>query len=174
MRIAIVPLLAVLPVSPSGLSAQTKPPVEAGSRVRVTARDLGLYKQPATLEAWRGDTLILAAERTMKCPLASVTRLEVSRGPERSTGTGVLVGFLIGSGVGTSLVILKSNDSWFRLSAGEVAAVAALFGGIGAGIGALSTAFSPERWEAIPLGGLRVRPAAWLDGRVGLAASVRF
>ena len=95
------------PISVTNLSGQQAPPVEVGSRVRVTARDLALYKQAATLKAWRGDTLVLAAERVINCPLASVTRLEVSRGRGRNTAaaTGALIGFLVGSGVAAGLAV---------------------------------------------------------------------
>ena len=95
--------MAEPPLSVSNLSAQQAPPVEVGSRVRATAPHLGIERQVATLEAWRGDTLVLVADRTINCPLVSVRRLEVSRGRERSSGTGALVGLLVGGSLGAGL-----------------------------------------------------------------------
>ena len=175
MRTVISLTAGLLLVSLASLSAQQAPPVEVGSRVRVTAPGLGIYRQVATLEAWRGDTLVLAAERTMNCPLASVTRLEVSRGREQSTGTAALVGFLVGSGVGAGLgLVLCLQAPWGGGCGGGVAVVAAIFGGVGAGLGVLSTAHVRERWEEISVGRVRVAPVATSDGRFGVAAAVRF
>ena len=176
----VVPLAALStmvepPFSFSKLSAQQAPPVEVGTRVRVTAPQLGISRQVATLEAWRGDTLVLVADRTINCPLVFVRRLEVSRGPERSTGTSALVGLLVGGGLGAGLGFVLCHAQPWGERCGEGAAVgAAAFGILGAGVGALSAAFSQERWELIPMGQLRLAPVATSNGRFGLAWELRF
>ena len=64
-------------------------PLASGSRVRVTAPDCALRGQAATFRALRADTLVL---ETTECPLASVTRFDVSRGQKSRAGIGILVG----------------------------------------------------------------------------------
>ena len=66
----------------------------SGSRVRVTAPECALSGQTATFRAIRADTLIL---ETIECPLASVTRLDVSIGRKRHALLGAGIGFAAGA-----------------------------------------------------------------------------
>jgi len=75
-------------------------PLQPGTRVRVTAPDCGLRGQATRLEALRADTLVLD---TSECPLASVTRLDVSRGRKSNGRKGAGIGFLTGAVTGVLL-----------------------------------------------------------------------
>ena len=69
-------------------------PLASGSRVRVTAPDCALRGEAATFRALRADTLVL---ETTECPLASVTRLDVSRGQKSHVLLGAGIGFGAGA-----------------------------------------------------------------------------
>ena len=95
-------LVAVLAVAPfSAVTAQEPPPVKVGDRVRVTAPNLGINKRTGVLQVVGDDTLVVD---TMRLALASMTRLEVSRGWKRHTemgfGYGLVLGLVAGGFVG--------------------------------------------------------------------------
>jgi hypothetical protein len=179
MRIAIVPLLPVLYTSPFVLSAQANPLVELGSRVRVTAPGLAMHKQVATLEAWRGDTLVISRPWTMDCPLASVTSLEVTRERKSNTIEGLSIGLFGGAALGGILGAVaydESNEKSLASNEGEAAFRGAiLFGGVGGLVGLGIGAFTKsDRWEEVPLDRLRVSVAAQRKGRLGIGFSLKF
>jgi len=161
----------------TSLSAQEQPPIEPGSRVRVSAPDLAMHRQVATLEAWRGDTLVLARPWTMDCPLASVTRLEVSQYRKSNCGKGALIGGGIGVAVGALIGAMWTEEGDLGCTdraacVGLGAAALGVTGGlIGLGIGALS---KTERWEEVPLDQLRASLAPPHDRRLGIGLSVAF
>ena len=144
----------------------------------MTAPDCGLNRQVTTVEAARGDTLVLGET---DCPLGSVTRLERYRGRGRRTGRGALIGGIAGGTTGLTLMALWVHDCCCFIDcgcsdneAGRIiggAAVGSLVGALlGAGIGAFITT---ELWEEVPLDRLRVSVTPLHDGlTVGL--SVRF
>ena len=144
--------------------------LQSGQRVRVTAPDCGLDRQPATFQAFDNDTLVLGP---MKCPLASVTHLDVHRGRKSAA----LLGAGIGFGVGTALVIaLQSTPSACSpepCDAGDWATAIYYVGGFGAGLGILvGLVFRSDRWEEVSLD--RVSFAPQRDGRFGFGLSLRF
>ncbi len=175
-RLSIIPL-AVLAFAPlTRVTAQELPPVKPGDRVRVTAPDLGIRKQAATFEAWRGDTLVIVADSSMNFPLAFVTRLEVGRN-RRYAGRGAAIGLAFGGfGGGVLSGVSCANDPFLEENAGGCAVVGAVvFGAVGALIGALIGAASTgTRWEEVPLDRLRLQVAPQRDGRLGFGASVKF
>jgi hypothetical protein len=135
---------------------------EPGARVRITVR---LPKH----ERWTGSFVSLANDTvtirdsdstgvlvTVAAP--QITRFEVSRGNRgsgmRGAGFGLLVGVAVGAVVGYAGY---SGDDYLVSSAGESAgAGAALFGFIGAGVGAVVGALTPsEHWRDLPLVDLR-------------------
>lgn len=190
MRIVIVPLLAVLPIFPSGLSAQTKPPVEVGSRVRVTVPHLGIENQSAFFQTLRSDTLYLFVTQDggaiISAPLTSVTEFAALRRTSRRTVPGALIGSAVGFSAGVIVLAVAHEGcegggflSWGRRSCGtappaaELAPVAGAL--LGAGIGAvIGYLIKTDRWEEVRLGQLSVQPLVTHDRQLGLAASVRF
>jgi hypothetical protein len=182
MRGFTVLLVVSLFVIPSVLSAQQQPPIEPGARVRVTAPDCGLEQQAGTLEPSRGDSLVLG---TMKCPLSSVTRLDMSRGQRRNTVKGVELGLFVGSvtgGVVGALTYDTESCNWQAICASTVGGGTqrTLIGvGIGAGIGVAAGAIvgaliKIERWEEVPLDPLRVSFAPQREGQIAFRLSVSF
>ena len=92
-------LFAILPVTPfTSVTAQQRLPVKPGDRVRVTAPALGVSKHAGVLAAMSTDTV---AVDTLRIPLASVTRLEVSRARGPSS-KGAAIGALVGGGLGVA------------------------------------------------------------------------
>ncbi|NIM48163.1 MAG: hypothetical protein GTN78_20795 [Gemmatimonadales bacterium] len=173
-----VVLPAVLAFAPftSVLAQEQSLPLEPGQRVRVTAPNLRMRHQLATFEALRGDTLVVTADSTMYCPLASVTRFEVDQGRKSEWKTGLIVGAFVGAiGGGIAGYVIEGIDDYspeYPLPvAGGALAGAAVMGGLGAGIGAF---IKTDRWEEIPLDRLRVSLVPRPDGRFGLSLSLRF
>ena len=104
----------------TSLSAQ-QPPIEPGSRVRVTAPDCGVSRQATTVEALRGDTLVLAGDPTrnsnpINCPLTSVTRLDVSQGRKSHFAASAGIGVVIGAAGGGIGLAASSLDCGVRMS----------------------------------------------------------
>ena len=125
----------------------------------------------ATLQALRADTLVL---ETTECPLASVTRLDVSRGQKSH----VFVGFLVGAGAGLvgSLAVCNFTDTCQVFSDNDVRTDVVLVStGMGGLLGGITGYFiKTDRWEEVPLERLRVSVAPPRDGRFGFGFSVRF
>ncbi len=183
----LVAILAFVPLASA--TAQEAPPVKVGDRVRVTAPDLGLYKQAGRLEALRADTLVVAvADSTMTFPVASVTRLELSRGQKSHGLAGALIGGLVGAASGAILGYADGDDppcresGWFacwgetRLTAKEKARAGAIVLGIvGVVVGRIVGANTKtDKWEEVPVDRVRVSLGPQRDGRFGFGASVRF
>jgi hypothetical protein len=148
-----------------------------------------------TLVAIAPDALEMREDRGVKgstVPRDSVTKLELrARGSTRTRvdvhrGTrihpvrGAAIGFLVG-GVATGIYFAIYCDPMAdRDACGGSRTEAGLgygaFGGlIGGFFGMLfGAAIRTDRWEEVPLDQLRVQPVATLDGRLGLAALLRF
>ncbi len=150
--------------------------LQSGQRVRVTAPDCGLDRQPATFQAFDADTLVLGP---MKCPLVSETHLDVYQGRRANAGKGALIGLAIGGGGGAVAGAIALSGSCLDSADGcplAGAAIFALFFGppsilTGAVIGAL---IKTDRWEEVPLDRVRVSFAPQRDARFGLEVSVPF
>ena len=127
---------------------------DAGSRIRITTAH-GSHR--GTLVSLDGDSLRYTRSGTARVtalPLASVVRLERSAGKRSAAGRGALIGGLLGGGFGLFLGIAASTDNsgWWEVGPEDIAAVTAVVGATGAGIGALIGAASKrDRWETVPL-----------------------
>ena len=178
-------LVAVLAVTPlSTVNAQGSMPVKAGDRVRVA---FGTSEcQPCLavglVAAFSTDSVALAVGNrtdTLRLPIASVTRFEVSRGRKSKTLSGMGIGAAIGVGTGAILgAIATSGECLFESDpcpgAGAVAG-AVLLGVPGLLVGTIVGALTKsDRWEEVPLDQLRVSIAPQRDGSFGLGFSVAF
>jgi hypothetical protein len=149
----LVPLQLVILVEAQSLTAQ----VEAGSRVRVTTVPASPGRRIGILVSLDRDTLRWSRWDTtsvIAVPVASVARLERSTGRRSNTGRGAMIGGLIGAGFGLFLGIAASTDNsgWWEVGADDIAAVTAIVGAGGAGVGALIGSLSKrDRWEPVPL-----------------------
>jgi len=174
-------LICIFGGAPTEIAAQEPFVFEPGVLVRVTALDCGLSGRATEFRALRADTLVL---ETTECPLASVTRLDMSRGQKSHGRLGAVVGFLtgalsgavIGFSLGDDPPFLSREGEPFPFSAGNKAAIGFLLGGgVGAIIGAqIGKAVHGEQWEEVPLERLRVSLAPQRDGRFALGFSVSF
>jgi hypothetical protein len=112
-------------------------------------------------------------------PLASVERVDVSRGFTRGNPALIWGGAAVGTGVGVAVAVdALSEDCVGDLCELNKLAVLAIptFGGIGAMAGWLVGVpfFKFERWRKVPLDRLRVSVAPQRDGRLRLGASITF
>ena len=190
MHTVISLTIGLLLVSVTSLSARQAPPVEVGSRVRVTAIDLGLEKQSASLQGLRGDTLDLFVVQgggsIVSVPLASVTEFATLQSTSRRTVIGALIGSAVGFSAGVIVLAVAHEGcegggffSWGRRYCGtappeaELAAVAGAL--LGAGVGAVVGYFiNTERWEEVPLDRLQLNMVPLRDGGFALGVSVTF
>ena len=143
------------------LPAQGAPPVDVGSRVRVTLAGAESRRAAGTVVQVGNDSLsLLSGHDTTAMPVRSIARLELSRG-RRSVGGGALLGGAIGAGLGAAGTLAWVASSCFKSSTstggncptGASAAGIILGGGAaGALVGVL---VRPERWARVGWTGLR-------------------
>ncbi len=181
MRTVTSLTVGLLLVSVTSLSAQEPPPIEAGSRIRVTAPSTGVDKLVGICLSTSGDSLRMQADEQaspMTISLADVTRLEVSQGRKSNTLRGLGIGFLVGAVAGGLLATQVDVEEGLDPGPEELILYGAVvggaaFGAIGAGIGALSKS-ERWRWKEVPLDHLRVSIVPLFDGRFALGVSVAF
>ncbi len=172
-----ITLLVVLAVTPfTSVAAQASRLVRPGARVRLSAPDLGITKYNGSLVSVTRDTLTVD---TLAVALASVTRLDVHRGRKSNTWKGAAYGFVAGAIPGAVLSYAgcaSDPDPFIEIPPGVCAGLGVvLYGGIGAGIGAIVGALTrTDRWEEVPLDQLRVSFVPQRDGRFALGLSVAF
>jgi hypothetical protein len=167
VALALVPFATLAAQEPA-------PPLEPGTRVRVTAPALGIEKQVAMFESVRGDTLVMLADtRMIPCPLSSVTRIDRYHG-RKSWGwwKGALIGLGAGATAGAIWGAFEyeagncgsfDESDCIVLGAIIIGVPATLVGGV---VGAL---IRTDRWEEVPLDQLRV---SFVPRRDGLALSI--
>ena len=148
-------------------------PLASGSRVRVTAPECGLSGQAATFRALRADTLVL---ETTECPLASVTRLDVSRGQKSHALLGAGIGLAAGAlGAVVFCEVVEKGGCELAYDDNATLKAALIVSAIGAVAGGIVGYFiKTDRWEEVPLERLRVSLAPQGDGGFALGFSVRF
>ena len=87
--------------SPQSLEAQEQ--ITVGTRVRIKAPSISKRRLVGSIVTLSADSLFLKLKKKtipLAIPLASVTRLEMSRGKKRNIGKGALYGFLGGAVLG--------------------------------------------------------------------------
>jgi hypothetical protein len=176
MRKAVIAFMSVWLCPVSGLWTQESLPVAPGTRVRVTAPSLGVYRQAATLEAAGGGVLTVSADSTVQYPLSAVALLEVYSGrshPWRGAGIGFLAGYAAGF-----LVWLTAVGGCYE-GATTTSCAAVLGGSSGAVFGTLTGAlvggflWRTDKWDEVPLRDTRVHLAPQQNG-FSLGLSLRF
>lgn len=149
----IVLLAFVCSFLPAPVGAQELAP---GQRIRVTAPEVSLIRQPGSLLSLDASALTLTADtQRWVVPRHLVTQIEASRGRKGH----LLTGLLIGTGVGAvaGLIAIEGGSSNMCSGSGNYAqncwAVMAGSLGIGALLGGVTGALiRTERWEVVPLG----------------------
>lgn len=161
---------------PIGALGQTQ--LAPGARVRVRTSDTK-ETLVGTLSALHEGVLHLADARSdgagasaRRVALASVDRIEVSRGSKRRSGLFALIG--AAGGVVWALAICKDNRCSGSFEP-ETSRVVFGLGIAGAGVGALvGLAVRHEAWEAVPKKNLSVAIGAVRGGGLAGAITVRF
>ena len=142
----------------------------------MTAPDHQLRKEVGTLVRGDRDSVtvaITASGDTARFPLASLTRLEVTRGLKGNAGRGAGIGFLTGAVIGAAIGASEAGD--YCTPGGCAALVGGVFGLGGLVLGAVVGAtIKTERWEELPLSQLRVGVAPHDPHRWALGVSFAF
>jgi hypothetical protein len=127
--------------------------LSSGQRIRVTAPEVPLVRQPGQLLSFDRQALTLAADsQRWVVPRHLITELEASRGRKGHAVTGLLVG--AGVGVVAGLIAIEGGSSNMCTGSGSYAkncwAVMAGSVGIGALVGGVTGAFiRTERWAVV-------------------------
>ena len=181
----IISLIFVLFLAVVGELCAQDTLVVPGARVRVYSPD----RLTGTIEMLSRDTLVLKTEASryrmdqgrvvawrvisrQAIPFASITRLEVTRGKKSKWLVGAVVGLGLGAAATVAFLAGFCDDSDTSCEGDEYLNAFALIALppaiVGAVIGAL---IKVDRWEDIPLDGIRVslRP----NDHLGVAISVR-
>jgi len=171
-------------------TAQRVAHTATGQRVRITSGKYLLHQRVGTLVGSWADSItvrigVVPAESTLVLSRSVIDRLEVSRGLQRNTGRGALIGLGSGAALGAVIGLMTYEKCVPQglldcLYAPESRAQQAMlfgvaFGLIGAGVGALVGSAKQERWE-------RVRSdddVAWSirsppGGGIGVDVGIRF
>ncbi|MGD2122258.1 MAG: hypothetical protein PVJ76_10965 [Gemmatimonadota bacterium] len=174
--LALITLILLLPAL---AAAQGPIQLFPGDRVRLTAPDCQLQKQPAAFVSLENDILTASVgEDQVQCPFEALTRLEISLGDRvwhRDAVRGMKYGALLGLAAGVAL--LAGADPEEETPAGQAFLAVVGLGGtgflVGAGINALRDS---EEWlEApLPIPGPSVLPSTRGRFQVGLSIPLLF
>jgi len=130
--------------------AQDAAPLGEGSRVRVTAPELGLRSRPATLVSADGDTVFVrtSGASLVAIPRSALTRIEVRAGPgPRPIARDALVGMGLGALAGAIAAATCTDPECPAHFVEYATGAGAVFGlASGTAIGALSRT---DRWEPV-------------------------
>ncbi len=149
--------------SPFKAETQERARLIFGSRVRVLTSKyvsqgkihIGKYESlVGSFLAMTSDTLLISDDRgdSIHCPLASVSRLELSQGQKWKTGKGALIGFGVGAVLGGLIVGIHCSTQDDCQTSTAYAAGAGIFGAAGTLIGAIAGGMiQEERWQEVPL-----------------------
>jgi hypothetical protein len=143
---------------PATAAMQAETPLHVGGKVR--------YKLDAPRADWQQGELTGVDTDTLHLvdgdgggravPTLQIGALEVSSGRRSNAGRGAMMGGIVGTALGLGLGISASSQKCPSLcyvpdGAQEVVAATALFGAVGAGIGALIGVTSRrDRWVEVP------------------------
>ncbi|UCG87977.1 MAG: hypothetical protein JSW71_05380 [Gemmatimonadota bacterium] len=172
----VISLTAGLLLVPVGdLSGQQAQTIEPGSRVRVTAPDLGIQRLAGTCLSLSQGAMAFEPEGLSPLAIAtvSITRLEISRGRKRKTVTGALVGIPAGLALALGVATIAGEEWQEEVNAGVWLAPAGALVGLVVG-GTVGYTVKVDRWEEVPLDRLRVAVAQQRDGRFALGLQVKF
>ena len=149
--------------------------VEPGAYVRISVNGYSTLRGEITTVS--DDSIVVGR---VAVSIDSISRIRV-RHRARNVGTGAAIGagvlgtlgaIVAGTGCASSSgELVDCSDAW------PAVAVLGAFAGmiVGAPVGALFGALATsDSWEDVPLREFRVHPIASANGRLGLAASVRF
>ena len=167
-------VLACISGPSAEIAAQDTLTVAVGERVRVStesgATHVGLLSAMTS-----GALEVQGPGGSQRLSVASVTRLDVSRGRKSNAGLGALIGFAAGA-VGTVVYCQAVDRGGCVLFSDDITLQLALIHGAGGGLLGLLVGHSmkTDLWEEVPLERLRVSLAPQRDRRFALGFSVGF
>jgi hypothetical protein len=176
-------LLALLAGLPLVGAAQAGSPLAPGARVRVKAMGSRAAWVQGELVGLTSDLVsirVADSADTVHLPRSTLAQVQVSQGIHTRTGHGALLGLGIGAGIGLGIGLTaaatRCTTAFCEIHVGpeDVLALTAIFGGAGAGIGALIGAVSHgERWQRVDWPRVVGRLGPTLGGRM-LGITIRF
>jgi len=175
----VVPL--VLAAAP--LAGQQAPALEPGARIRVTVDGAGPHVQVGVYQGVRDTILVLqAGSAPISIPLGRLRQVEVSRGRKGHWRAGAGVGFLVGVGAAVafeagsgSTAPCDQEQNQDAMSSGECLGIAAAGVALSTGLGALVGGLvRTERWQEVPVEGLRLTMVPRPGRRLGLGIAFTF
>jgi len=178
--VAAVLLGTSVPVPVLAQDGSTPKVAAIGQRVRITAPSRSMLEMAGTVQGRTTSGLLFRPDEgagALEVPFESVTHLQVRR-RHSNAGTGALSGGLVGGVLGGVIGATSGCDAdrpCLGPDGGSLVAVGVvLFGGAGAGLGALiGPAIHSEGWRdvripsAAPAAGLTLSPAAGPGVQVG-------
>ena len=183
----VVALTALSASSPAQSTTSLATPIAAGTRVRVSAVQLG-DAITGVVVTHSADTLVVKADGdsgTIALPTAQMARLEISRGKHTQKLKGARIGYLSGAALGAMAGYATYEDphcraeDWICIDFGpgfDAAVGATFLGAVGALVGTLVGNHEREQWR--PASGGLGRDArmgiAPARGGVALTASLTF
>ncbi len=164
--------LLLIPLSFTSLTAQDT--LTAGDKVRVTTEEERVVGYWVSLDDNQLTLNTEARDSSLVLPLASLTKLEVSKGLKSRTLKGAGIGFLVGAAAGLAFGAIACAIAGDCED--DTVYVALIFGAIGAPLGAgtgavIGSFIKVDSWETVPLDRIRVslRPRGG-----GLEVSAKF
>ena len=155
-KVIFIILLTLLFFPKSELFAQLDS-LSQGDRIRVTASKYFYKPVTAIFEKRHSDSLFFSMNtRVFSIPIQYLQKIEVSKGKERHTGTGLILGAVFGGLVlGISMKIAEQNAEGYGKIGypgfwGGFASGALLGGGLGALIG---YQIKSDKWKEITING---------------------
>ncbi len=173
MRCAVLLILLLAGAARSAAVAQAGGPLQPGQRMRVRSTVAHTAELVGVFEGVRADTLMVRDDDrsvATAVPLATVDRLQVSRGRHSHWMTGAAIGFAVGAVTGVIVGVAGHNDTDWLIGSGASAFLGAvLLAPIGAGTGpVVGLLVRTERWQTVPLDGIGPGSPAGPDGRLGV------
>lgn len=174
VAVAVVVLTTTVASTVVTLAAQSGAPLAAGVRIRVRTRTTPPDTLVGVLDTIGADTvrLRLRDERApSRVALSAIEGIDVSQGQRSYGREGAAVGSLVGLLVGLAAESgRRSTSNSFEPDYGRLAAALGIgFGGVVVGY-IVGSQMHSEKWEAVPLTGLRIAPVGL--SRVAITVSL--
>lgn len=168
-RLALV--IAALAGIPSAAAVAQAAGLHPGQRVRVTSAAEAAPVRTGVIETIDRHTLHLrTAGDTVATaiPMASIARVQVSRGRHSKWLTGLAIG--MGAGAVGGAILGGSSEDDLLFSSGDKAVIGAVgFGVLGGAVGVVAGALTKtERWETVPVDRVTVSLKPGPGGRLTL------
>ena len=141
------------------------PELAAGSRIRITAADLGLDRAPFAFLGREGEYLLVRDGELTRYAISQLERVDLHAGTRSTVGKGLGLGALAGLGLGLGLAVVGKASCGSEQTCGTWW-VAAPSGGIalGAMVGTvIGLSTRRDVWRELPLNTLRLgmRTRGW-------------